>query len=87
MSDADLKILLEKAFLPYARGYATNPDEVDLEFSVTPTQVHGTLRYGADDYEAVTSGSLAEVDIQRAFRTLTNWNDGRRPSLSVEKRP
>jgi hypothetical protein len=84
MPDQDLVMLLEKAFLPYARAYAAeDPGAVELDVVCTATQVRGTLRYAQLDHDALSSGSMAEVDIGRAFRALASWNDGRQPSLVI----
>ena len=84
MPDQDLVALLENAFLPYARAYAADsPEAVELDVVCTPTQVRGTLRYAQVDHDALSSGSMTEVDIGRAFRALASWNDGRQPSLVI----
>lgn len=84
MPDQDLVTLLENAFLPYARAYAAeDPGAVELDVVCTVTQVRGTLRYAQADHDALSAGSLTEVDIGRAFRALASWNDGRQPSLVI----
>jgi hypothetical protein len=84
MTDTALKAFLVAAFLPYAKAFADKP--VSVKFSVTcaANQVEGTLTLAPDDYALVHEGSMVEVDIGRAFRVLSSWNDPRTPSLVIE---
>lgn len=84
MTDAALQALLKTAFLPFAKGFADEPSAVKLTIACTPYQVEGTLTLASADYDLVHQGSMAEVDLGRAFRVLASWNDPRSPSLAIE---
>lgn len=84
MTDADLKALLTAAFLPYAKAFADKPASAKFTVSCTANQVEGTLTLAAEDYALIHEGSMADVDIGRAFRVLSSWSDPRTPSLVIE---
>ena len=84
MTDSDLTALLAAAFLPYAKGFADDKNAVRLTVSCSTYQVEGTLTLSAADYAVLHQGAHTEVDVERAFRMLSSWNDERTPSLVIE---
>jgi len=84
MTDQELTLALTEAFLPFAKGLATKPGSVTLGVTCSAADVHGVLSYAPEDHVALTQGSMADVDLGRAFRFLAQWLDGRRPSLVVQ---
>lgn len=81
MSDAELRLKLIEAFLPYAKAYCNDPGSVSLEVEIDPLSLLGLLRMAPADRRRIRHERDLRRGLQSAFRDLSLACDPAREAL------
>ncbi|MCA9622035.1 MAG: hypothetical protein KC731_23590 [Myxococcales bacterium] len=76
MTAAELERLLQGAFLPFAKGFLSEPEDATLALQISAGKVIATLWMSAADFAHVDGDGDCRSLMSRAFNGLVRHVDG-----------